>query len=244
MRLRSAYGRSGRAPGTFDAVRTWNPVGYIGRPAFQRAVENFTQALSYPAASAEQHAAYAGRATAHLWLGNWSDALADPRQVPDDFQLVAEIDDSESGLYNCIWEATSKTFRSHTVWFTWYEDSYAETGDPRIPWEVDPDFSVAVGSLSGLPGGSVPYLPQRKYTSRTDDTPLSSGWEMRLVEAEAILQGAGFGSWQEAMDIPNWEDPSHPGHTPLFIDWPRGPPCFDSPSSERDRNPNVPTIGG
>lgn len=35
LRLRTAYGQSGRAPGTFDATRTWNPVGFIGRPAFQ-----------------------------------------------------------------------------------------------------------------------------------------------------------------------------------------------------------------
>lgn len=34
LKVRSAYGTSGRAPGTFDAVRTWNPVGYIGAPAF------------------------------------------------------------------------------------------------------------------------------------------------------------------------------------------------------------------
>lgn len=34
VKLRSAFGKSGRAPGTFDAVRTWNPVGYIGNPAF------------------------------------------------------------------------------------------------------------------------------------------------------------------------------------------------------------------
>jgi TonB-dependent starch-binding outer membrane protein SusC len=35
LRLRSAYGQSGRAPGTFDAVRTWNPVGFLGDPAFR-----------------------------------------------------------------------------------------------------------------------------------------------------------------------------------------------------------------
>ncbi len=37
LKLRAAYGQSGRAPGTFDAVRTWNPVGYIGNPAFSPA---------------------------------------------------------------------------------------------------------------------------------------------------------------------------------------------------------------
>lgn len=34
LKLRAAYGESGRAPGAFDAVRTWNPVGYGGVPAF------------------------------------------------------------------------------------------------------------------------------------------------------------------------------------------------------------------
>ena len=34
MKLRAAWGRSGRAPGAFDAVRTWEPVGWGGQPAF------------------------------------------------------------------------------------------------------------------------------------------------------------------------------------------------------------------
>ncbi len=34
FRLRAAYGQSGRAPGAFDAVRTWDPVGYRGAPSF------------------------------------------------------------------------------------------------------------------------------------------------------------------------------------------------------------------
>jgi TonB-dependent starch-binding outer membrane protein SusC len=34
MKLRAAYGQSGRAPGAFDAVRTWNAIGYGGQPAY------------------------------------------------------------------------------------------------------------------------------------------------------------------------------------------------------------------
>ena len=34
LKLRAAYGQSGRAPGAFDAVRTWDPVGFAGSPAF------------------------------------------------------------------------------------------------------------------------------------------------------------------------------------------------------------------
>lgn len=35
MKLRAAYGEAGRAPGAFDAVRTWDPVGWGGQPAFR-----------------------------------------------------------------------------------------------------------------------------------------------------------------------------------------------------------------
>lgn len=34
LKLRAAYGHAGRAPGAFDAVRTWEPVGWGGQPAF------------------------------------------------------------------------------------------------------------------------------------------------------------------------------------------------------------------
>lgn len=34
LKLRAAYGQAGRAPGAFDAVRTWEPVSFGGLPAF------------------------------------------------------------------------------------------------------------------------------------------------------------------------------------------------------------------
>lgn len=276
-------------------------------PYFQRAVDNFTAALTYAATDDERNAAYAGRAQANLWLGNWADALADASAVnDDDFAFVSMNDASETPLYNYIYEANSGTFRSYTVQFTWFEDYYTNTGDPRTPWTIDPDFAVAVGSLSGY--GQVPYKPQGKFTSRTQDVNLSSGWEMKLIQAEAILRGAGSGAFADALalinevrtrnvsandaqplpalaaadatetwthlkrerrvelwlegraapderrwaatsapgtlDIPTWENPSDPGYTQLFVDYPRENLCFDIPESERDRNPNVPSTGG
>lgn len=285
-------------------------------PYFERAVDNFTDALAYATTAEQEAAAYAFRASANLWLERWDQAYADAGQVPDDFVFIIESDASESALYNDLYEANSGTFRSYTVQFTWFYDYYSSdttsdttnTGDPRTPWSVDPDFDVAVGSLSGFPGGAVPYKPQQKYASRSDDIRLASGWEMRLVEAEAILQGAGSGAWNDAMslvnqvrtrnisdisgaalapwtatgeteawtflkrergielwlegrrmgdlrrwdeldtpggvDDPGWEDPSHPGHTSLFLEYGRGPFCWDIPGNERDANPNVPQSGG
>lgn len=34
LKLRSAYGQAGRAPGAFDAVRTWDPIGWGNLPAY------------------------------------------------------------------------------------------------------------------------------------------------------------------------------------------------------------------
>ena len=35
VKLRAAFGEAGRAPGAFDAVRTWNPIGWGGDPALE-----------------------------------------------------------------------------------------------------------------------------------------------------------------------------------------------------------------
>ena len=275
-------------------------------PYFERALANYTSALEFATTDEQRHAAHAGRANIHLWMGNWQEALDDARQVPDDFQVVLGFTGEESALYNYISEAHSGTFRSASQRFTWFEGYYDETGDPRTPWGIDPDFDVAVGSLTGFPGGRVPYAPQQKYAERDDAMNLHTGWEMRLVEAEAILQGAGGGDFNEAMalinhvrtrnvsdhdgqplepweansaeeawtflkrergielwlegrrlfderrwnelgtpgelDLPEWEDPNHPGHAGVFVDHTRSF-CFDIPQSERDRNPNVPVTG-
>lgn len=302
---------------TTDPSNTDPPEYFPGTtdPYFQRAVEAFTAALGYASTQPERDAAYAGRAQANLWLGNWQQAYDDAAQVSDGFVQALDQDESESGLYNYIWEANSGTFRSFTTKFTFYEDYYLQTGDPRVRWGTDPAYDFAVGSLSGF--GQVPYKPMLKYTSRNDDVNIASGAEMRLIQAEAVLRGASTGSVSEAMDlinqvrtanmadvtdadgyvspgdtpleawtaanadeawtylkrerriemwlegraapderrwnatsapgtldIPNWENTSHPGYTPLFTQYTRGPFCFDIPEGERDRNPNVPAIGG
>src|SRR5690606_22588553 len=48
-----------------------------------------------------------------------------------------------------------------------------------------------------------PFRPQLKYTSRTDPFVLASYWEMQLVQAEAILRGAGSGDFNDAVALIN-----------------------------------------
>ena len=64
--------------------------------------------------------------------------------------------------------------------------------------------------------------------------------EGRRLADERRWQSDGSGG---TLDTPDWENPSNPGYTPLFTDNPRSY-CFDIPTSERDANPNVPTLGG
>lgn len=179
-------------PGSFEAgTQTY----------FQRAVDNFTAAISFAASDSERQAAYAGRAAAYVWLDDWAAAAADAAMVPDDFVLYQVMDDTDEVYYNHMYEAVSGTIRSYTVQFTYFEDYYTTTGDPRTPWVIDPDNDVATASLQGFAGGAVPYKPQAKYTSRTADVRLSSGAEMRLIEAEAALEMSG--DWNAAMTLIN-----------------------------------------
>jgi hypothetical protein len=284
-------------------------------PYFERARESFTEALGYATTAAERDAAYAGRAQANLWLGNWAEALSDAAAVSNTgFVQFIEQDATNSGLSNYMYEGNSGLFRSYSAFFTWFVDYFDSTGDPRVPMrDYDPGTPVAVGSLSGF--GPVPYREQAKFTAGSQPFPLADYWEMQLVQAEAILRGAGSGDFNDAMtlingvrgragvaqpaltaanaqeawghlmterrielwiegrnaaderrwtrtppfaganvqallNIPQWDNPSNPGYTVLFVDNPRGLDgagpaelCFDIPESERTRNPNVPTTG-
>jgi len=158
---------------------------------FERAVANFTAALGYAANDNQRFAALAGRAAAHVWLGNWAEAAADAAAVTDPaFTFQQPFDDDEQAYYNRLFYANAYTpYGSYSMHFTWYKDYFETTGDPRVPVYEDPAFPFAVGSLDRF--GQVPWSNQGKHTSRTDPMNLASYWEMRLIMAEAILQQGG-----------------------------------------------------
>ncbi|MDA0329952.1 MAG: RagB/SusD family nutrient uptake outer membrane protein [Gemmatimonadetes bacterium] len=194
-------------PGSFEAGTT---------TYFNRAVTNFTAALGFASNDAERHAALAGRASAYLWLGSFALAQADAAGVPDSFVLTITFDAQEQAYYNSIQWANAKTpYLSYSLENTWQKSYYDATGDPRTRWVVDAGFPFAVGSLSGF--GQVPWSNQTKFTDRGDDARIASGWEMRLVEAEAIL--ASGGSFATALGLINQVrtrfNSTLPGNAPL-----------------------------
>lgn len=167
---------------------------------FTRAVWNFTQALSYASSEAEQNAARGARASAYLWLDQYALAAGDAAAIPDDFVFNIEFNALEQDYYNGVYWSNARTpYLSWSLIHTWQREEYDRSGDPRLAYFDDPDFPFAVGSLSGY--GQVPWINASKYANQGDDQRLVSGWEMRLVEAEAIL--AQGGDHTQALELIN-----------------------------------------
>ncbi|MBV6522505.1 MAG: Vitamin B12 transporter BtuB [Gemmatimonadaceae bacterium] len=87
LKLRAAWGQSGRAPGAFDAVRTWDPVGWGGQPAFF--TRNVGNSKLGPERTSELEAGFdaafwGDRLTATFtWFSRKiEDALFNARQIP------------------------------------------------------------------------------------------------------------------------------------------------------------------
>lgn len=181
-----------------------------------RAVDHFTNAISNATAGSDlQLAAYAGRASVYVDLGQWPAAVADAGQVTDPgFSWVMEYDaDFGTETWNTVyWATAGQSYRAHTMWNTPYaqagdaeswsstEGSYYafEPNDPRVPYLFqDEEGDAAIECC-----GHVPWWPETKYDDRGDDIELSSYEEMRLIEAENLLRG-GAGNIATAIGILN-----------------------------------------
>ncbi|MDE3003698.1 MAG: RagB/SusD family nutrient uptake outer membrane protein [Gemmatimonadota bacterium] len=173
---------------------------YDGGPAeansdshLQKAIEHFNSAASLGAGDIALAAA-AGRASAHLMLGNWASAVADAGTIPAGFSYSARYfaigDDTQS---NRIYVAgKAQPYKAHSQIFTWIEQYNPETGgvantDPRVSWRVSGENGDAASSCCGV----IAWNPQTKYTN--DDSPieLSSYEEMQLILAENEIMNNG-----------------------------------------------------
>ncbi|MBX6362772.1 MAG: RagB/SusD family nutrient uptake outer membrane protein [Gemmatimonadetes bacterium] len=160
-----------------------------------RAEEYFTKAMSHGTAT-QKLQAQAGRAQARVWLGKWSEAVADAKAIPTSFSYaIPYYNIGEDAQRNRIqWSVGNGPYRAHTQWNTWVEKYYADTQDPRVPYSkpLDKDGNPMLGDAAIECCGKVLWYPQQKY--KTPDAPirLASGHEMRLIEAEAKLRDGDF----------------------------------------------------
>ena len=157
---------------------------------FQDAEALFTTAMTIGTAAGAfdvATAAQAGRASIRVNLRDWTGAVADATGIATDFEWVLPFQANSTQFY------VNAMFRDQgtlTVWNTFYEDYYTATGDPRTPWVLDDPPIVDKPSLPEWT--EIPKLFQQKYPADDSPVQMSSGQEMRLIEAEALLrQGAG-----------------------------------------------------
>lgn len=164
----------------------------------ERAQDAFTQAIPVAQAAGLPDlavAAHAGRATVRAHLGDWAGALQDAEAIPTDFVFSARNGTASQDENNKIVDANvAAPWRSLSTYTTWFEPYYLETGDPRTPWEIDPEWPLSDGR-------QVPWYRETKYDrDRAAPIRLSTGREMRLLEAEGALRA---GDWVSALVIIN-----------------------------------------
>ena len=192
-------------------VEVPNPSHYVLAPGnlgshtlyFLRADTAFTNALAVFTATGKTdtqtvnfiRAAHAGRAAvradlASYGLAPWADATGDAALVPDTAKFLAPYAAASPDQYNYLyWARANQAFRAHTEWGTFYEDYYRRTRDPRVRWDTTTKSDTLGDAAVAKFGGRVPFWPEAKYTTTSAPVRLSSGWEMRLIEAEAALVG-------------------------------------------------------
>ena len=158
---------------------------------FERAEANFTEAITVATAAnntALVNAATAGRASVRLDRNNLAAAVADAAGIANTFAYRMPYFTTDLDQYNRLfWASANQPYRAHTVWNTFYDDYRKTTKDPRVPF--DSSLTVLVGDAAVGNLGRVRWYFQTKYNAQTSPINLTTGWEMRLIEAEAKLVG-------------------------------------------------------
>ncbi|MSR35998.1 MAG: RagB/SusD family nutrient uptake outer membrane protein [Gemmatimonadetes bacterium] len=165
---------------------------------FERALAHFSKAIETGSGN-DKVAGYAGRASVRVWLKDWAGAVSDAQQVPIGFvqQLITDI--AAPATRNEIYYINANApYRSYSGFQTWYKGYYDSTGDPRVPWATDARFPNGNATLSGY--GPVPWSFQQKFTANNSPIRVSTGREMVLIRAEALLNAGNF---QGAMTLIN-----------------------------------------
>lgn len=134
------------------------------------------------------NAAKGGRAAVRLLKKDLAGAAADAAGLANTFAYKMPYNAIDADQYNRIYWAIANTpYRAHTVWGTYYETYYTSTKDPRVAWGSDPKNPVGDAAVGNL--GKVPWYFELKFAAKDSPINLSTGWEMRLIEAEAKLAG-------------------------------------------------------
>ncbi len=169
---------------------------------FDRAERYFSDAISSGTGDLRT-AALAGRASVRMHMGRYQEAAADAQEVPTGFNynLPYYSVGSDDQRNRIAWASAGTPYRAHTLWNTVYEDMAFSNenpdGDPRVSYLYTPGQT---GDAAIQCCGQVPFKRQQKHATDAAPIRLSSGREMRLIQAEVLLIG---GNWEGALALIN-----------------------------------------
>lgn len=179
---------------------------------FKRAESQFSEAIDIAQAAGNNDlllAAYGGRASVRIVLGQWTEAVADAGMVPDDFSYQVNYKTtSGNDLTNTLWYQVYIR-NDITMKLTWFEDYYTQSGgviDDEDDTHGDPRVAMKQRYSQGKPvtgadTRNTPILGTLKASSGTNSVAVIKGTEMRLIEAEAMIREVS--TWQEGLQIIN-----------------------------------------
>ena len=169
----------------------------------ERAEANFTEAITVAGAANNANlvsAATAGRASVRLLRNNLTGAAADAAAILSPFAYRMPYFSTDLDQYNRIyWASANQPYRAHTVWNTFYDSYRKSTRDPRVPFDSSATQLVGDAAVGNL--GRVRWYFQTKYPAQSSPINLASGWEMRLIEAEAKLVAGDIPGAMTSMNL-------------------------------------------
>lgn len=161
-------------------------------------------------------AAVVGQGRALLWLGRYDEAAQTVAGVPDDFAFLVEYSANSPGQNNELFQWTFGVLQ--TIRWTIGNGTAAERDNELWPYL---DEWVEQGLIDPDPGlvadnAALDVTLQLLYTGQDADILLASGWEARMIEAEAMLR-AGDAAGAEAAVNALLTDPSQAANPMLAV---------------------------
>lgn len=156
---------------------------------FTRAIQRFDSALAYPASATVTNLAKIGKARAQLNLNQAAAAAATVAGVPTTFSYNLTHTTSLGRQQNGIYVFINQNERFSVANLDGGNGlNFRSAQDPRVPWARVPANDVGFDNAT-------PQYDQGKYASETAPTPIATGVEARLIEAEAALKAGNTASW-------------------------------------------------
>jgi hypothetical protein len=149
---------------------------------FTRAIERFDSALVYPASATVTNLAKIGKARAQLNLNQAAEAAATVAGIPTTFSYNLTHTIALGRQQNGIFVFINQNERFSVANLDGGNGlNFRSANDPRVPWARIPANDVGFDNAT-------PQFDQGKYASETAVTPIATGVEARLIEAEAALK--------------------------------------------------------